>query len=115
MEIKTIFDGSEGEFITASQAAKQQERYLVKERERGNNDPVRAQFFGKEILSKMLETKGAVGIRIYHALGEDGEPNLVLVPTDANGKNLVQDTSGLKDMPDGADHGSNGPTCPKHC
>ncbi|UBM60938.1 hypothetical protein LAG90_09860 [Marinilongibacter aquaticus] len=116
MEDKIVFDGSEGRWITAAQASKKQEVHLKKQREMGDSDPIRAQFFGKQMLQKMLDTKGAMGIRIYLGKEEDGQPNLVLVPTDQYGHDIVYDKKGLKDMPeDEADHGSDGPRCPNYC
>ncbi|TBX23938.1 hypothetical protein [Jiulongibacter sediminis] len=115
MEDKIVFKGNEGAFVTAAAAARLQERYLFTAKEQGKEEPIRAQFFGKEFLRKMLNKKGAMGIRIYHGMDENGDPSLVLVPTDAYGKNLVENTSGLKDMPDASDHGADGPRCPKTC
>ncbi|MGR3810782.1 hypothetical protein [Jiulongibacter sp. NS-SX5] len=115
MEQKVIFNGNEGEFITAEEASKKQGRYLAEQEKLGKKDPVRAQFYGKEFLMKFLEKKEAVGIRFYMGQTEEGEPSLVLVATDKYGNNLVEDRSGLKDMPSSGDHGSNGPDCPKYC
>ena len=111
----TKFTGDEGEYIVAIEASKRQNRFLEKEKKNGKENPVRAQFYGKKMIEEMLSRKGAMGIRIYFGENEDGNPNLVLVPADAKGKNLVKDTTGLKDMPDHADYGSNGPECPQHC
>ncbi len=112
--ISTKFDGTEGEFITAAAASRLQKKYIASRAEAGDKEPVRAQFFGRKMIEQMLENPKAMGIRVY--LGEDSDgPSLVLVPTDAEGKNLVMDTTGLKDMPDAPDHGANGPRCPMYC
>lgn len=112
---RTIFDGSEGKFISAAEAARRQERYLIRQAEAGEKDPIRAQFFGRDILEKMLSKDGAVGLRIYHGINDENQSSLIIVPTDKSGKNLVLDNTGLKDMPDGDDHAADGPGCPMHC
>ncbi len=116
MTTKDLFDGSEGEWITASEAARKQERFLCSRRKEGIDDPIRAEFFGKDILLKLLRKKDAVGIRFYFGENEDGSPSLVLVATNSERKNVIPDQTALKDMPDGTgNYGGNGPKCPQYC
>jgi len=46
-------------------------------------------FFGNQILSQLLMQNGAVGIRIYYAIGDAEEETLILVAVDANGHDMV--------------------------
>lgn len=115
-EIKEFFDGSEGEFITAKEASGKQKRYLEKCMKAGEKDPIRAEFFGKELLLSLLSKEGAMGLRVYQGISEDGKPSLILTPVNRDKKNIVMDQTGLKDMPAGdGDFGANGPTCPMNC
>ncbi len=116
MNTLEYFDGTEGEWISAAEAQKKQQRYLEKQEKNSQGEVIRAQFFGKDFLNKLMKKNGAVGIRFFFGEDEDGQPCLILVAADKNKKNLVMDTSALKDMPDETgNYGSNGPICPQHC
>lgn len=116
VELKEFFDGSEGEFITAKEANQKQKRYLKKCLKEGNKDPLRAEFFGKELLLSLLSKNGAMGLRIYQGLNKDGKPSLVLAAVNSQKKNIAMDLTALKDMPaGGGDYGGNGPDCPTNC
>ncbi len=45
-------------------------------------------FFGRDALQKLLEQAGCVGIRMYHARQDKGSETLVLVATDADGRDM---------------------------
>lgn len=64
-----------------------------------------AQFVGKDILTKLLDQPGCIGISIYNALNEKGEKTFVLVGLDRE-NNPILNTSivnpeGLLDVRDG--------------
>ena len=50
---------------------------------------IKAHFFGADRIKKLLNEPGAVGIRIYYALNEEGEKKLLLVGTDKDGRDLL--------------------------
>jgi hypothetical protein len=50
---------------------------------------IEAHFFGREIINQILSEEGCVGIRIYYALDENGNRQLLLVGVNANGDNLL--------------------------
>lgn len=85
------FDGTEGGEITLSEGAN-----LTKEHRLRNPTAIKARFFGKDILNKIMEQEGCMGIRIYYGLDENGKRQLVLVGADADENDmldLVVDTS----------------------
>jgi hypothetical protein len=49
-----------------------------------------SQFVGKNILNKLLEQPGCIGIRIYNAINEKGEKTFVLVGLDKDNNPLVK-------------------------
>jgi hypothetical protein len=114
--LKDFFDGTEGEFITSKEAHAKQERFLQKSTREGNKNPIRAEFFGKELLFSLLKKDGAMGLRFYQGLSEDGAPSLIVTAVNKEMKNIVKDQTALKDMPAGdGDFGGNGPLCPENC
>lgn len=45
--------------------------------------------FSRPAIDAVLSTAGCAGIRVYRALSEKGEEQVVIVAIDANGKDLV--------------------------
>ena len=94
-------DGKEGGAITLAQAAEMTQRYR-----HANLNPIKARLFGKDCINELLNQGAAgtvQGIRMYFALNDTGEQELVLVGVDANGQDmlgLIMDLSA---------------PCPKHC
>ena len=95
-----------------------------------DNELIRSEFFGIENIRQLIDQPGVVGLRVHHAKSwEDADgnprtkndgrltPRVVLVGVDENGNDLVSDTTGLKDMPDGGFSGflGRGPVCPPEC
>ena len=68
------FDGTEGGPIDLKQAA----AWTAKYRNTGENK-IYGHFFGREHLLRLLEQDGCMGIRMYHALDDQGVHQLVLV------------------------------------
>lgn len=48
-----------------------------------------AHYFGGNVIRKVLSETGCVGIRIYYALDDKGQKQLLIVGTDTNGDNLL--------------------------
>lgn len=48
-----------------------------------------AHYFGGEIVQRLLNEDGAVGIRVYYAIDDQGKKQLLLVGVDENGDNLL--------------------------
>lgn len=71
------FTGDEAEEFPLELAAKWTKNY----REKNPKQPL-AHFFGEKILKKILKQKDCVGLRIYYALDEKGEKQLIIVGTD---------------------------------
>jgi hypothetical protein len=82
-----MFTGGEARSITVEEA-----RDLVRRwRERQSalpGDPT-CEFFGRDILDKILAQEGCVGLRVYHGRNAKGQHALVLVGADAEGNNLT--------------------------
>lgn len=47
-----------------------------------------AHFFGRDILNEILNQEGCMGIRVYHALDEKGNRQLIMVGADAEEKDM---------------------------
>ncbi|TXK49109.1 hypothetical protein FVR03_06920 [Pontibacter qinzhouensis] len=80
-----VFNGSEGGEIDLATAKALTQNYRDKQ-----NDPdvVKAHFFGREVLERLLAQKDCVGARMYYGLDEEGKKQLILVGVDANGTDL---------------------------
>jgi hypothetical protein len=48
-----------------------------------------AHYFGGDIIRRLLEEIGSVGIRAYYAIDDTGNKQLLLVGVDAEGENLL--------------------------
>ncbi len=79
------FDGTEGKKITLAEGATLTANY----RHTITTGTVIGHFFGKDILQSILAQSGCVGIRMYHAIDENGIKNLVLVGVDSSQNDLV--------------------------
>jgi hypothetical protein len=56
---------------------------------RENAGDTEAHFFGNEIIKQILAEEGAVGIRLYYSIDDNGNKQIVLVGTNAKGENLL--------------------------
>ena len=94
-KLKYSFDGTEGDWMEDEMTARiWRSNYESYERKYGSNkNLIRAHFYGRELINELLETKDAVGIRIYYGLNDDGEKELLLYAVDKNGKDIVQKIS----------------------
>ena len=82
------FNGTEGEPIDLAQAAAWTAGYRGAEGENAEGNVTKAHFFGREILHKLLDQEGCMGIRMYYARDEKGQKQLVLVGADAEGNDM---------------------------
>lgn len=96
-----VFDGSEGDVITSTQANTYRSTYEASPNFTYNQG-IKGHFFGKDILNDLLNQNGVMGLRIYYGLkpvsGAPSKPQLVVYGTDANGddilvNNLIADVS----------------------
>ncbi|MBC5774674.1 hypothetical protein H8S95_11425 [Pontibacter sp. KCTC 32443] len=85
-----IFDGTEGEVIELAQAIAWTANYRKQAETEGQEMVIKGHFYGRDILLKLLEQDGCVGIRMYYALDENGQKQLVLVGVDANGNDIEE-------------------------
>lgn len=46
--------------------------------------------FGAETVKQLLEQPGCVGLRLYYALNDEGQQQMLLVATDAEGSDLPE-------------------------
>jgi hypothetical protein len=79
------FDGSEGGFISLSEAADYTKNY----RSSVPAGSTIAHFFGKEMLEDLLKQTGCVGIRAYYGQEDNGFKNLILVGVTADQNDMV--------------------------
>eukprot|EP01012_Entosiphon_sulcatum_P062387 TRINITY_DN88673_c0_g1_i1.p1 TRINITY_DN88673_c0_g1~~TRINITY_DN88673_c0_g1_i1.p1 ORF type:complete len:106 (+),score=14.53 TRINITY_DN88673_c0_g1_i1:34-351(+) len=78
------FTGDEAEEFPLDLAAKWTENYRAAKPGRTT-----AHFFGYKIIEKILKQENCVGIRCYYALDEKGQPQLIMVGTDANQNDIL--------------------------
>lgn len=79
------FTGNENHKIELADAAKLTRNY----REAAGTGALLAAFFGKNALQAILNQAGCVGLRIYNARAENGNPNFVLVGVNSQGDDLT--------------------------
>ncbi len=89
-----VFDGEENHFVTLAEASGYTRNYRMTMKE-GDS---KGRYFGGSIFRKILGQSGCVGIRIYHALHDDGGPTAVLVGVDTYGFDMISGIVGQKSM-----------------
>lgn len=82
------FNGTEGAPIALTQAADWTANY----RATITSGETKAHFFGRDILEKILQQEGCMGIRIYYAQDDEGAKQIVLVGADASEKDQTDGT-----------------------
>ena len=114
MKKKYKFKKSHGGPINTDDARKWIKRYKEK-----HPDGPWAFFYGEEIIKKILDQPGSVGMRIYFSENDEGKVQLVLVGADEDGQDILPQESSsakstlLKDS--GGVAGDNGYPCPPYC
>lgn len=104
------FTGKEGSFVPDSLLKKWIQKHQ-------DHHEVKAHFFGKEILTNILNEPGCMGIRFYHAIDDKGQKTLVIVGADEKGVNIWSSAKAGKGKlkavsPMGADQAK---PCPPYC
>lgn len=87
-------DGSEGTYITQTQAQTLGQNYMNSSRYQATGY-IKAHYLGKDKLSELLGQDGCMGLRIYYGTKIETSglsvPDLVVVGTDANGNDILED------------------------
>lgn len=78
------FDGTEGEEISLNSASA-----MTAEYRRNNQNGTLAHFFGRDIINRILEQEGCMGIRLYYGADEDGNQQIVMVGADGNENDMT--------------------------
>jgi hypothetical protein len=79
------FTGNEGAVITLAEGAEMTANY----RATINLGETIGHAVGKNLFNSILDQSGCVGIRIYYALDENDEKQLVLVGVDSDGNDMA--------------------------
>jgi hypothetical protein len=79
------FTGKEDHHITLSEAS----QLTFNFRMQAGPNAVLGGFFGKEAILAILAQDGAVGLRYYYGLDEDGKPHIILIGVDKEGNDMV--------------------------
>jgi hypothetical protein len=90
-----MFNGKEPHEVSAEQG----KGYIRAWRAQNERAPVRAHFFGRDVLVKMLGEPNVVGLRFHHARGARGEETLVVTGVDVDGHSLWEGTIAEQTMP----------------
>jgi hypothetical protein len=77
------FTGKEAEEFPLDTAAEWTANYR-----NANPGAVKAHFIGRDLINKMLEQDGCMGLRIYYALDEKGNKQLIIVGADKDENDL---------------------------
>lgn len=89
------FNGSEAEQITLELGAAWTKNF----RDAGNQDKTKAHFFGRDILMRILEQDNCMGLRIYYALDDNRNPQLVILGADGDEKDQVHGVIAERSFP----------------
>lgn len=95
-----IYTGNENHDISLNEASDFTENY----RNSAGANPVLAHYFGKTKIQNILDQEGCVGIRMYYALTDAGQKQLVITGVDSSGNDMY---NGIL-----ADRGL---VCPSYC
>ena len=95
-----IFNGSEGSPIDRNTAAAWTKNYRE-----AAPDGLHGHFFGRELLTKLLNQEGCTGIRFYYGLRDD-VPQLLAVGADQEGNDQLDPTHHVVD---------DSKPCPPYC
>ena len=97
---KTLYTGREHHVISLDKARKLTEAY----QNAAKPGDVIAGYLGRNIFEKILDREDCVGIRIYNAFSEAGNPTFVLVGVDTSGNDILGGPIGDEIRP-----------CPPYC
>jgi hypothetical protein len=94
------FDGKEGEQISLEEAEQMTATYRDSEHAWGTP----CHFFGKDIINSILGQTGCVGIRMYHAIDQEGNKQMVLVGVSSDQTDMYNGILADRSLP-----------CPTYC
>lgn len=94
-----MFTGNEGEEFPLETASEWTANYRA-----ANPDSTKAHFFGNVILSKILAQTGCVGLRMYYALDDNGDKQMIVVGVDSDGEDQFMKVIAERSWP-----------CPPYC
>lgn len=80
------FNGSEASVVTLQEASE----WTANFRASVSPGATIGHFFGKDVLQRILQQEGCMGIRIYYGKEDDGKNNLVLVGADASENDMEE-------------------------
>ncbi|SRR5258708_37272351 len=83
------FDGTEGKPIDLATAKQWAANYRTK-----NPGATEAHFFGHDIVGRILAEATCLGIRVYYAIDDKGNRQLLVVGADSAGDNLLPSADG---------------------
>ena len=95
-----VFNGTEGEQVTLTEAAE----WTANFRQTITPGETIGHFFGKDILNAILNQPNCVGIRTYYGQETDGTKNLVLTGVLENGDDMENGVLAERAL-----------ACPPHC
>ena len=95
-----MFNGNEPHEVPADRG----KGYIRAWRAQNEGARIRAHFFGRDVLAKMLAEPNVVGLRLHHARGEQGDETVVITGVDAAGNDLWEGTIAEQSYP-----------CPPYC
>lgn len=81
-----MYTGKEDHNISLEEASEMTRAF----REQAGPDAVIGGYFGRDALLTILTQDGAVGMRFYYALNEEGIPHIVLVGVGAQGNDMTE-------------------------
>lgn len=97
-----------GGIIPYKEAKAQMDAY-----QKNSPDEIKAVAFGKDVIDKLMNQKGVVGLRFYFAKGKDGKNSLVFVGIDKDGKDVTTTANARSSEEGGV--GGEGMPCPGFC
>ncbi len=100
-DVKQIsFTGKEDHSISLADASKMTRNFQL----HAAPDQIIGGFFGKDAVLAIISQEGAVGLRYYYGLDDEGTPHIILIGVNADGNDM---TNGLL--------AERSTMCPPHC
>jgi len=90
-------------------------KHWMKKWEEKHPDGIRAYFFGKDLIEKIVNHPEAVGMRVYFGIGDEDKTQLVLIAAREDGTNIWPDDGKDGSGSSGGTVGDNGMACPPYC
>lgn len=84
------YNGSDGGRIDLATARQRAQNHRT-----ANPADLLSHYFGREILDQILQQRGCTGIRVYHAINDKQEKQLMVVGVDNKGSNMLPASSSL--------------------